>query len=66
MSVMAGNWSERLMKSMYYVTQLHGVSFPHETERLWCTVAANKRNVIPILEFLISRATHEAISQVHL
>lgn len=44
---------------MYYVTLQHGGDFPHEIERLWCTVAANKRNVIPILEFLISRGLQE-------
>lgn len=62
MTVFAGNWCEDLMKSMFYVTQLHGASFPHEIERLWCTVAANKRNVITILEFLISKPAN-VISQ---
>ena len=49
---------------MYYVTLQHGGAFPHEIERLWCTVAANKRNVIPILEFLISRGLQEMNAQV--
>ena len=61
----AGNWSESLLKSMYYVTLQHGGAFPHEIERLWCTVAANTRNVIPILEFLISRGLQEMNAQVH-
>lgn len=60
----AGNWSESLLKSMYYVTLQHGGAFPHEIERLWCTVATNKRNVIPILEFLISRGLQEMNAQV--
>jgi len=60
----AGNWSESLLKSMYYVTLQHGGAFPHEIERLWCTVAANTRNVIPILEFLISRGLQEMNAQV--
>ena len=63
-AVAAGNWSEQLLKSMYYVTLQHGGAFPHEIERLWCTVAANKRNVIPILEFLISRGLQEMNAQV--
>lgn len=62
----AGNWSESLLKSMYYVTLQHGGAFPHEIERLWCTVAANKRNVIPILEFLISRGLQEMNFQARL
>ena len=60
----AGNWSESLLKSMYYVTLQHGGAFPHEIERLWCTVATVKRNVIPILEFLISRGLQEMNAQV--
>ena len=60
----AGNWSEDLMKSMYFVTLQHGGSFPHEIERLWCTVATNKRNVIPILEFLITRSAQEVICEI--
>lgn len=60
----AGNWSESLLKAMYFVTLQHGGAFPHEIERLWSTVAANKRNVIPILEFLISRGLQELNAQV--
>ncbi len=48
---------------MYYVTLQHGGAFPHEIERLWCTVASVKRNVIPILEFLISRGLQEMNAQ---
>jgi hypothetical protein len=49
---------------MYYLTRQHGDAFPHEVERLWGTVAANKRNVIPILDFLISRGMQEVNLQV--
>ncbi|CAL8468215.1 g7754 [Coccomyxa elongata] len=55
-----GNWSEELLRSMYMLTWQHAAAFPGETERLWCTVAANKRNVIPILDFLITRGLQEA------
>ena len=51
---------------MYYVTLQHGGAFPHEIERLWCTVATVKRNVIPILEFLISRGLQEMNAQASL
>ena len=50
---------------MYMLTWQHAAAFPSETERLWCTVAANKRNVIPILDFLITRGLQEA-SEPHL
>lgn len=53
-----------MLKSMYFVTLQHGGAFPHEIERLWCTVATVKRNVIPILEFLISRGLQEMNAQV--
>ena len=51
----AGNWSEKLLESMYYVTAQHGAVFPHEIECLWSTVANNKRNIIPILDYVISK-----------
>ncbi|KAL0053523.1 hypothetical protein WJX82_006983 [Trebouxia sp. C0006] len=54
-----GNWSERLLQSMYYVTAQHGTVFPHEIERLWSTVAGNKRNIIPILDYVISKGQLE-------
>ena len=56
----AGNWSEQLLKSMYQVTWHHASTFPQETGQLWITVAANKRNVIPILDFLITQGLQEA------
>ena len=55
----AGNWSERLLQSMYYVTAQHGTVFPHEIERLWSTVAGNKRNIIPSLDYVISKGQLE-------
>lgn len=54
-SLPAGNWSEKLLESMYYVTAQHGAVFPHEIECLWSTVANNKRNIIPILDYVISK-----------
>jgi hypothetical protein len=45
---------------MYYLTWQHAGAFPAGVERLWSTVAANKRNVIPILDFLIARGLQEA------
>ncbi len=56
----AGNWSEQLLKSMYQVTWHHASAFPLETGQLWLTVAANKRNVIPILDFVITQGLQEA------
>lgn len=47
------------MKSMLFVTKEHGAAFAHEIERLWTTVASNKHNIIPILEFLISWGLQE-------
>ncbi|KAK9867850.1 hypothetical protein WJX84_002781 [Apatococcus fuscideae] len=58
-----GGWTERLLKSMYYVTQQHGNAFPQEVERLWCTMALNSRNVIPILDFIISYGIRESAPQ---
>ncbi|EFJ49201.1 hypothetical protein VOLCADRAFT_117341 [Volvox carteri f. nagariensis] len=48
-----GNWSERLLKSMYYVTLRHGTQFPSEIQRLWTQLAKRTRNINPILDFLL-------------
>ncbi|KAF5834594.1 cell morphogenesis central region-domain-containing protein [Dunaliella salina] len=58
-----GSWCERLLKSMYYVTQRHGPAFPFEIERLWSTLAASKRNIIPILDFLTSLGVYAALQE---
>lgn len=54
-----GNWSERLLKSMYYVTLRHANAFPRQVELLWTNVALNRRNVVPVLDFLIARGHQE-------
>ncbi len=48
-----GSWCERLLKSMYYVTQRHGGSCPQEIQTLWRTLAALKDNVRHMLLFLV-------------
>ena len=45
---------------MYQVTWHHASAFPQETGQLWLNVAANKRNVIPILDFVITQGLQEA------
>ncbi|XP_064993681.1 uncharacterized protein LOC135629734 isoform X2 [Musa acuminata AAA Group] len=55
-------WSERLLKSLYYVTWKHGDQFPDEIEKLWSTVASNNRNIIPVLDFLITKGIEDCDS----
>ncbi|KAH7669286.1 Cell morphogenesis protein C-terminal [Dioscorea alata] len=55
-------WSERLLKSLYYVTWKHGDQFPDEIEKLWSTVASNTRNIIPVLDFLITKGIEDCDS----
>ncbi|KAJ7549297.1 hypothetical protein O6H91_07G048400 [Diphasiastrum complanatum] len=55
-------WSERLLKSLYYVTWRHGDQFPDEIEKLWSTVATKRRNIIPVLDFLISKGIEDCDS----
>lgn len=55
-------WSERLLKSLYYVTWKHGDQFPDEIEKLWSTVANNTRNIIPVLDFLITKGIEDCDS----
>jgi hypothetical protein len=38
----------------------HGDELPLEIERLWRTLAHNRRNIIPMLDFLASLGTHMA------
>ncbi|CAN6481832.1 unnamed protein product [Victoria cruziana] len=55
-------WSERLLKSLYYVTWRHGDQFPDEIEKLWSTIASQKKNIIPVLDFLITKGLEECDS----
>lgn len=55
--------AERLLKSMYYVTWKHGDQFPDEIEQLWSTVAHKWRNIIPVLDFLITKGIEDYDSQ---
>lgn len=46
---------------MYMVTARHGAVYPHQIERLWSTVAGNKRNIIPILDYVVSTGQQKAV-----
>ncbi|KAM7516661.1 hypothetical protein LguiA_006244 [Lonicera macranthoides] len=55
-------WSERLLKSLYYVTWRHGDQFPDEIEKLWSTIASKPRNISPVLDFLIAKGIEDCDS----
>ncbi|KAL4581927.1 hypothetical protein LXL04_006461 [Taraxacum kok-saghyz] len=55
-------WSERLLKSLYYVTWRHGDQFPDEIEKLWRTIASKPRNIRPVLDFLITKGIEDCDS----
>ncbi|CAN1839158.1 Cell morphogenesis protein PAG1 [Linum perenne] len=55
-------WSERLLKSLYYVTSRHGNQFPDEIEKLWSTIANKARNISPVLDFLITKGIEDCDS----
>ncbi|KAG6602549.1 Protein furry-like-like protein, partial [Cucurbita argyrosperma subsp. sororia] len=55
-------WSDRLLKSLYYVTWRHGDQFPDEIEKLWSTIASKPRNVSPVLDFLITKGIEDCDS----
>ncbi|XP_058098054.1 uncharacterized protein LOC131243018 isoform X2 [Magnolia sinica] len=55
-------WSERLLKSLYYVTWRHGDHFPDEIEKLWSTIASTPKNIIPVLDFLITKGIEDCDS----
>lgn len=55
-------WSERLLKSLYYVTWQHGDQFPDEIEKLWSTIASKARNIRPVLDFLITKGIEDCDS----
>ena len=62
--VCADSWSDQLLKSLYFVTRDLGQAFATEVERLWTTLASNKRNIIPILDFLITKGLEEIHTEV--
>ncbi|KAK9839278.1 hypothetical protein WJX81_005497 [Elliptochloris bilobata] len=53
-----GSWSEQLLRYLWYVTWQHVEALPAEVEALWTTAAANTRNIVPVLDYLISKCTH--------
>ncbi|XP_047316746.1 protein furry homolog-like isoform X2 [Impatiens glandulifera] len=55
-------WSDRLLKSLYYVTWRHGDQFPDEIEKLWSTIASKPRNISPVLDFLITKGIEDCDS----
>ncbi|KAL8137973.1 hypothetical protein V2J09_003974 [Rumex salicifolius] len=55
-------WTERLLKSLYYVTWRHGDQFPDEIEKLWSTIASKSRNISPVLEFLLTKGIEDCDS----
>ncbi|RDX71843.1 Protein furry-like-like protein, partial [Mucuna pruriens] len=55
-------WSDRLLKSLYYVTWRHGDQFPDEIEKLWSTIASKNRNISPVLDFLITKGIEDCDS----
>nr|GMC62253.1 protein furry homolog-like [Ipomoea batatas] len=55
-------WSDRLLKSLYYVTWRHGDQFPDEIEKLWSTIASKPRNISPVLDFLIMKGIEDSDS----
>ncbi|XXG72020.1 hypothetical protein AAC387_Pa07g1207 [Persea americana] len=57
-------WSERLLKSLYYVTWRHGDHFPDEIEKLWSTIASKPKNIIPVLDFLITKGIEDCDANV--
>ncbi|KAK1325349.1 hypothetical protein QJS10_CPA01g00159 [Acorus calamus] len=52
-------WSERLLKSLYYVTWKHGDQFPDEIEKLWSTIASKTDNIVPVVDFLITKGIND-------
>ncbi|KAK1274267.1 hypothetical protein QJS04_geneDACA009878 [Acorus gramineus] len=52
-------WSERLLKSLYYVTWKHGDQFPDEIEKLWSTIASKSDNIVPVVDFLITKGIND-------
>ncbi|XP_077229196.1 ARM repeat superfamily protein isoform X2 [Tasmannia lanceolata] len=61
-SLWDSGWSERLLKSLYYVTWRHGDQFPDEIEKLWSTIASKPKNIIPVLDFLITKGIEDCDS----
>ncbi|GMH01924.1 hypothetical protein Nepgr_003763 [Nepenthes gracilis] len=55
-------WSDRLLKSLYYVTMRHGDQFPDEIEKLWSTIASKSRNISSVLDFLITKGIEDCDS----
>ncbi|XP_024392551.1 uncharacterized protein [Physcomitrium patens] len=60
--LLESGWGDRLLKSLYYVTWRHGDQFPDEIEKLWSTVAIKWKNIVPVLNFLITKGIEDCDS----
>lgn len=57
-----GHWAESLLKSLYFITAHHSSRHAYQIQKLWATLAANRRNIIPTLDFLIVKGLEETMT----
>lgn len=58
-----GEWAEGFLNLLYDITARRSNRHGSQIEQLWATIAENRRNVVPVLEFLITKSLQENIQQ---
>lgn len=54
-----GEWAEAFLNLLYEITSRRSARHGYQIQQIWATIAENRRNVVPILEFLINRSLQE-------
>lgn len=55
-----GQWATGVLRALYAVTAQQGSRKVYPVQELWATVASNRRNIMPTLDFLLKQGLLEA------
>lgn len=55
-----GQWGPNVLRALYAVTAQPGASRALAAQKLWATVASNRRNIVPTLDFLMKQGIAES------
>lgn len=61
--VTGSDWGIQVLEALYKVSRKSGAVQSHPIENIWTMVASNRRNIIPVLDFLISKLASETRNQ---
>lgn len=54
-----GEWAEAFLNLLFETTTKRSSRHGYQIQQLWSTIAENRRNVVPVLEFLLNKSLQE-------